>query len=70
MCTYLHASVPNVVVVLHAARQRIPRRAVRRPVPEPRRAHLKMVNILINYEDIKHFPHLVNKYKVTQKKEV
>ena len=32
----LHAAVPDVVVVLHAARQRVPRRSVCRSVPEAR----------------------------------
>ena len=36
----LHAPVPDVVVVLHASRQRVPRRAVRRPVSELWRANL------------------------------
>ena len=34
--TYFHAAVPDVVVVLHAASERVPRRPVCRSVPEAR----------------------------------
>ena len=47
---YLHASVPDVVVVLHAAGERVPRRPVCRSVPEARGTHLVNYDHLMNDE--------------------
>ena len=41
--TYLHAPVPDVVVVLHAAGERVPRSAVRRTVVERGGANLILI---------------------------
>ena len=41
----LHAAVPDVVVVLHAARQRVPRGAVRRAVDEFGGAGLRAIKV-------------------------
>ena len=48
--SYLHASVPDVVVVLHAAGERVPRRPVCRSVPEARGTHLVNYDHLMNDE--------------------